>query len=97
MKCVVIADEITALGWRLTGAQIQLPDARTVGQCFTIALRDADLLLISAQLAASVPAAQLQDALRSQRPLVLVIADLQHQCEPPDVQDEVRRALGVAV
>jgi vacuolar-type H+-ATPase subunit F/Vma7 len=97
MRCVLIADEITALGWRLTGAQIELPDARTVAECFTVALRDADLLLITAPLAASVPAAQLQDALRSQRPLVLVIADLQLKREPPDVEDEVRRALGVSI
>jgi vacuolar-type H+-ATPase subunit F/Vma7 len=97
MKCVVIADEITAVGWQLAGAQVHMPDARAVGECFGIAQRSADLVLITAQLAASVPVAQLRDALLSQRPLTLVIADLQHRREPADIEDEVRRALGVAI
>jgi vacuolar-type H+-ATPase subunit F/Vma7 len=97
MKLVVIADEITAVGWRLAGAQVQMPDARTVGESFGTALRSADLVLITAALAARLAGAQLQAALLSQRPLVLVIADLQREFEPPDIEVEVRHALGVAI
>ena len=97
MKFVVIADEVTAVGWRLAGAQVQMPDVRTVGECFGTALRSADLVLITAALAARLPDARLQAALLSQRPLVLVIPDLQRHREPPDIEVEVRHALGVAI
>lgn len=95
MEYVVIADEITAVGWRLAGAQVHTPDAPAVPECFRMAQRSADLLLITAELANAVPSAELQQALLSQRPLVLVIADLQHHREPPEVETEVRRAMGV--
>lgn len=97
MKWVVIADEITAVGWRLAGAQVQMPDARSVGECFDVARRTADLVFITAELAGHLPTPQLQDALLVQRPLLLVIADLLHSHEPPDIVDEVRHALGVPI
>lgn len=97
MDVVVIADEITAVGWRLAGAQVQTPDAGAVSDCMRVALRDAELVLITAGLAAAMPDSQLQAALLSERPLVLVVADLRHGREPPDIQDEVRRALGVTL
>jgi len=97
VKWVIIADEITAAGWRLAGAQVQLPDARTVAECFTAAQRSADLVFITAELAVHLPTAQLQNALLAQRPLVLVISDVSSSRQPPDVVDEVRHALGVAI
>jgi vacuolar-type H+-ATPase subunit F/Vma7 len=95
MDVAIIADEITAVGWRLVGAQVQTSDAGTVSDCLRVALSDADLVLITAELASAMPDSQLQEALLSERPLVLVMADLKHEREPPDIQDEVRRALGV--
>jgi vacuolar-type H+-ATPase subunit F/Vma7 len=97
MKWVLIADEITAVGWRLAGAEVELADARTAGQCFSAARESADLLLITAELAACVPQAELEVALRTQPPLVLVIADFNRRHEPPAVEDEVRHALGVVL
>ncbi|MEP6884827.1 MAG: hypothetical protein ABJC66_08760 [Gammaproteobacteria bacterium] len=97
MKCVIIADEITAVGWRLAGMQVMMPDVNSVAECFSAARLGADLVLITAALAALLPAIQLRASLLLQRPLLLVIADLRHGREPPDIQDEVRRALGVAV
>ncbi len=95
MKLAVIADEVTALGWRLIGAQVQVPGAITARDGLREALRDADVVLITAEYARDIPAAQLNDALRAGKPLVLVIADLRHRYEPPAIEDEVRRALGV--
>lgn len=95
MRIAVIADEITAVGWRLSGAYVQTPDARTVSAGLRAALLDSDLVLITAELAAAVPGSQLQEALLAERPLVLVMADLRHEREAPDIQDDVRRALGV--
>jgi vacuolar-type H+-ATPase subunit F/Vma7 len=95
VKWVVVADEITAVGWRLTGAQVQIADEASAAERFTAASRSADLLFITAALAARIPAPELQDALLAERPLVLVIADLARGHPPPDVEAEVRRALGI--
>ena len=97
MNWVVIADEISAVGWRLAGANVQTPDARTVAECFISAQRSADLVFITAALAVHLPVPQLQSALLAQQPLLLVIADLRHSREPPDIDEVARRALGVAI
>ena len=97
MDLTVVADELTAVGWRLAGARVLISDARSVEGSFQTALRDADVLLITAKLASAIPATQLQEALRTQPPLVLIIAGLREGQEPPDMEEETRRALGVAV
>jgi len=97
MNLAVVADELTAVGWRLAGARVLLADARNAADAFRTARHGADLVLITAELAASVPAPQLQDALHACPPLVLVIADLRRAREPADIEEQTRRALGVAV
>lgn len=93
----MIADEITALGWRLAGARVLIPEQRTVEECFRTALNGADMVIITAQLSAALPAGVLDEALHSQPPLVAVIADLQHKQEPPDIEVATLRALGVGI
>jgi vacuolar-type H+-ATPase subunit F/Vma7 len=95
MQLAVIADEITAIGWRLAGAQVHLAGSTSVADSLQKALRSADLILITAQLAAQVPSAQLDQALHALAPLLLVIPDVQQRSEPADLEREVRRALGV--
>jgi len=101
VKLVVIADEVSALGWRLIGAQVTVPGespsavtARVRG-CFSDAMSCADMVLITAEYARAIPGAELNAALLAGKPLVLVIADLRHQHEPPEIEHEVRVALGV--
>jgi vacuolar-type H+-ATPase subunit F/Vma7 len=95
MKLTVIADEVSALGWRLIGAHAKVPGPDTARGCFREALRGADAVLITAEHARAIPATELNAALLAAKPLVLVIADLRHQDEPQEIEDEVRRALGV--
>ena len=97
MELAVIADEVTALGWRLSGARAHVPGAHATRDWFREALRDADVVLITAKCAGAIPAAELNTALLASKPLLLVIADLRHEQEPPQIEDEVRRALGVPV
>ena len=96
MRAVVIADELTAAGWRMAGAQVRTPDSQDLGSSWQAA-READLVLITAELAAQLPAEVLSQALQDVRPLVLVIPDLLHTREPADIEGDVHRALGVAV
>jgi vacuolar-type H+-ATPase subunit F/Vma7 len=95
MDVAVIADELTALGWRVAGAQVSVATAADVEARLQQALDSAEVVMITAELAARVPAARLQAALQTFPPLTLVIADLQHTQEPPDLQAQARRALGV--
>jgi len=53
------------------------------------------MLLITAEHARAIPAVELDAALLASKPLVLVISDLRHEHAPPDIEHEVRRALGV--
>ena len=73
MNWVVICDEVGALGWRLAGARAWVVDARNVAECFARARLDADLLYITADLAARLPNSLLDAALLSERPLIAVI------------------------
>lgn len=95
MRLTVIADEVTALGWRLIGAQCLVPGSTTAQVGFREALLGADVVLVIAEYASEIPAAQMNTALLGSNPLVMVIADLQHRHEPPEIEREVRRALGL--
>ena len=95
MKLAVVADEVTALGWRLIGAQVHVPAPGTARGCFREALGGADVVLMTAEHARAIPAMELNAALLASKPLVLVIADLRHRHEPPQIEEEVRRALGI--
>ncbi len=95
MRLTVIADEVTALGWRLIGAQALVPGSTTAQDGFREALLSADVVLLTAEYSSEIPAAQMNAALLAGKPLVMVIADLQHRHEPPEIEHEVRRALGL--
>ena len=91
----MLADELTALGWRLAGARVALATAENAASCLKEALGSADIVVVTAQLASAIPAAQLEAALLAFPPLTLVIADLRREQEPPDLEAHARRALGV--
>ena len=97
MRLAVIADELTAAGWRLAGAHVHTPELSAVSECLRTASPEADVVLITAALASGVPASQLEEALLALQPLLLVIADVRHEREPPDLESLVRRAFGVGV
>jgi vacuolar-type H+-ATPase subunit F/Vma7 len=95
MDVVVVADELTAVGWRLAGAQVSITGPADVEERFRQALQRAEVVMITAELAARVAAPQLQAALEAFPPLTLIIADLRHTQEPPDLEAQARGALGV--
>ncbi len=93
---IVIADEITAAGYRLAGARTVVPDdPRSLAREFDRAVDDCELLLITAELARALPAARLAEALVASRPLLVVVPDAGSRVEPPSLEHELRSALGV--
>ncbi len=91
-----IGDEATAAGYRLAGAETYVPSAAEVADVFRRAREaDADLILLSAQLAGALPAEELETALLGERPLVTIVPDAHGRHAAPDVAREVRLALGI--
>jgi vacuolar-type H+-ATPase subunit F/Vma7 len=97
MELVVICDELTGLGWRLAGAQVEIPEPDAVEAAWHACLARAQLVLITTGMAARLPQATLSAALASSHPLVRVIPDLTHKHDPADPEHEVDRALGVTL
>jgi vacuolar-type H+-ATPase subunit F/Vma7 len=92
---IVLADELTAAGYRLAGARTIVPAEGMIDAEFDAACSDCELLLLSAGLAAELAPAKLQSALTLARPLVLVIPDALRRRDPPDLAAELERTLGV--
>jgi vacuolar-type H+-ATPase subunit F/Vma7 len=98
MRWVVIAGEVSALGWRLAGAQALITEEGSVEERLAEARRsDADLVLITADLAKHLPDSVLDAALLAQKPLIVVIAGLADGTEAPDLEQQVKHVLGIAV
>jgi vacuolar-type H+-ATPase subunit F/Vma7 len=97
MNWVVIADEVSALGWRLAGAQALIVAQDSVEARLAEVRHDADLVLITADLAKRLPDSVLEAALLAEKPLLVVIAGLGDGSEPPDLEQEVMHVLGIAV
>lgn len=94
--CAFIGDEVSAAGFRLAGIDVHMPEPRQTAPLFQRLLGEAEILLITAEAAAEVPEETLRRAIVTERPLVLVIADVRGHREPPDIAAALRRHLGMA-
>lgn len=92
---VFIGDPVTAAGYRLAGARIEVPAPGTEAAALERARGDSDLVLITAEAAARIPAKSLGQAVRSQDCLVLVVRDARSRVAPPDQTGTLRRQLGL--
>jgi vacuolar-type H+-ATPase subunit F/Vma7 len=97
MNWVIISDEVSALGWRLAGAQPLIAEEHSIQERLAEARQHADLVFITADLARRLPDSLLSAALLAEKPLMAVISGLPSGSEPPDLEQEVRRVLGIAV
>ncbi len=93
---VFIGDEVSAAGFRLGGAEVYVPDPGEVRRLFERIRNQADLVLITAETATEIPAADLREAMTAARPLILVIADIRGRAQPPDLAMGLRQQLGMA-
>lgn len=97
MRWVIIADELSALGWRLAGAQPLITTVHGVEERLAEAQHAADLILLTADLAAGLPQSVLDAALLAEKPLIAEIPALPSGSEAPDLDQQVRHVLGIAV
>lgn len=90
-----IGDELTAAGFRLAGATVRVPAPGEAAAALDAARREAELILIGADCAGSLPRAVLREALAAATPLVLVVSGVRELAPPPDPAARVRALLGL--
>ena len=90
-----IGDEATAAGFRLAGARVIVPGEGEERAALAAARGDAALVLVSADVAARIPADDMAAAQAALAPLVVTVPDLQERVALPDVAARLRRELGV--
>ncbi|MCG6940246.1 MAG: V-type ATP synthase subunit F [Thiohalocapsa sp.] len=101
-RCVFIGDELSAAGWRLAGADCRTPAPAETPDLLRALLRTArdeapvGLILITAEYAAALPQALLEEALAAQRPPCVVVADARGRVAPADLTAALKRQLGLA-
>lgn len=92
---VFIGDEVSAAGFRLAGARVNVPVSGRETEVFEAARREARLLLLTAEVAACLPPTLLSRAMIAARPLLLVMPDIRMRQQPLDFSRLVRAQLGI--
>lgn len=90
-----IGDEVGAAGFRLAGADVRIPAPGGEADALAAALRVAPLVLVSAGVAARLPARDLERALAALTPMTVVVPDLSGEAPWPDPAERLRRQLGL--
>jgi vacuolar-type H+-ATPase subunit F/Vma7 len=92
---VYIGDEISAAGWRLAGATVAVPPSGGETATLWQACAGAEMVLVSAAVAARIDAAVLTAAAVALTPLVLVVPDPQGAVVPANLAGRLRAQLGL--
>jgi vacuolar-type H+-ATPase subunit F/Vma7 len=93
---VFLGDEVTATGYRLAGVTTRVPEIGAEASALAQACSEASLVLVSASVAARIPADDLRAAQLAVAPLVVVTPDLQGETPLPDIAARLRAQLGLA-
>jgi vacuolar-type H+-ATPase subunit F/Vma7 len=92
---VYLGDELSAAGFRLAGLDARVPAAGTESAALAEALASAEVVLVSATVAARLPEAALHAALRAASPLTVIVPDLRLGTAFADLAARLRRQLGI--
>ena len=90
---IFIGDELTAAGFRLVGIETVVPD--DAGAALRDARRRAGLVIITAELAERIPAAELEAAMLAEAPVLAILPDVLLRASPPDLGKKLRSVLGI--
>ena len=94
VRVVFLGEELPAAGYRLAGAAVRSPGTGGELAALEAARAEADLILVSARLAASIAPAVLEAALAAPHPLAIVVPELDGETLHPDPAERARRLLG---
>lgn len=92
---VFIGDELTGAGFRLAGIRVLQPDPDALEDVFRRVLQEAPLVVVTAQIASELPAELVEEAVGLAQPPVAIVPAASGGPPLPDMEHEVRAALGV--
>ena len=92
---IFIGDELSAAGFRLTGIETMVPAPEDAGAALADARQRAGLVIMTAELAERVPAAELEAAMLAETPALAILPDVLFRGEPPDLGKKLRSVLGI--
>lgn len=94
---VFLGDEVTAAGFRLAGLEVRSPDPAHAGEALAEArAEEPPLILLTAELAANLAAAELEDLLAAARPPIHLVTDAAGRVPVPDLAARIRAQVGVS-
>lgn len=96
IRCVLLADRVTATGYHLAGVEVRHPGKEGVLEAFRQARADSGLVLLTRPLARALPNEELTRAIRNATPPIQVINPVYLERGAPDAVIRARRALGVS-
>ena len=96
-QVIFIGDEITAAGFRLAGVACHTPEPDELPGLLTKERDGCDLIMITAQYAAWLRADAIKEMALWSRPLVAILPDIRNREAPPNLENTVRRELGIEV
>jgi vacuolar-type H+-ATPase subunit F/Vma7 len=94
-KLVFIGDEISAAGWALAGMEVITPLVGSEERTVKEALRDAEMLIITYEVAQNITPALLEKILTSTSVLTHMVGDMQNQLPQPDYEAQLRAKVGL--
>ena len=92
---IYVGDEVNAAGFRLAGVSVRVPGREDVSELLRRACEETSLILLSADIARRIPAAERDRLLAGLTPAVVVVPDLRGGVAMPDLATRVRAQLGV--
>jgi vacuolar-type H+-ATPase subunit F/Vma7 len=92
---IYIGDEVSAAGFRLAGARVNVPEPGRESAALADARASAPLVLVSAAVATRIPEVEMRRALAALAPLALIVPDLRGEAQVPDVAARLRHQLGL--
>ncbi|MBF0284231.1 MAG: Vacuolar H+transporting two-sector ATPase F subunit [Magnetococcales bacterium] len=92
---VFVGDALTGAGWRLAGATTLVPSPGEEETFFRQALRQGELVIVTAQTAQRLPRKLLEAAAVAQSPQVLIAPDAAGGAAPQDLAAALRSQMGL--
>ena len=93
---IFIGDRVSAAGFRLGGLETRVPEPGDEERLFRRTLQEAELVVVTADVAAALPERLVREALAAGSPAVLIVPDVRGRVPAPDLGDALKRQLGVA-
>ncbi|GKY88754.1 V-type ATP synthase subunit F [Sinisalibacter aestuarii] len=94
---IFIGDAVTAAGFRLAGVPSYVPEEGALDALVGELARDAMVLMMTAETLAALPGPVAQALETGDDPLLAIVPDARGSIAVPDIETEVRRALGIEV